>query len=39
MTSSISVTSGRWFGDNERLCPMEPRLKLERLQPQAGTLD
>ena len=28
--NSISVISGRWAGDNERLCAMEPRLRLRR---------
>ena len=26
LCNSISITSGRWAGDNERLCAMEPRL-------------
>ena len=34
--NSISVISGRWAGDNEKLCPMEPSLRLERSQPRAG---
>ena len=34
--NSISVISGRWAGDNERLCAMEPRLRLKRSSPQAG---
>ena len=33
---SISVISGRWTGDNEKLCAMEPRLRLERSPPRAG---
>ena len=32
--NSISVISGPWLGDNERLCAMEPRLQLERFLPQ-----
>ena len=34
--NSISVKSGRWEGDNERLCVMEPCLRLERFPPRAG---
>lgn len=34
--NSISVTPGRWVGDNERLCGMEPGWRLKRLSPQAG---
>ena len=34
--NSISVIPGRRFGDNERLCVMEPRLRSERFPPQAG---
>ena len=34
--NSISVISGRWLGDSERLCAMEPRLRLERFLSQAG---
>ena len=34
--NSISVISGRWTGDNEKLCAMEPRLRLERSPPRAG---
>ena len=34
---SISVISGRWLGDNERLCAKEPRLWSGRLLPQAGS--
>ena len=32
---SISVISGRWADDNERLCAMEPPLRLKRSSPQA----
>ena len=28
--NSISVISGRWVDDNERLCAMEPLLRLRR---------
>ena len=34
--NSITVTSGRRADDNERLCAMEPRLRLKRPLPQAG---
>ena len=34
--NSISVISGRWSDDNERLCAMESRLRLKRSSPQAG---
>ena len=33
---SISVISGRWDADNERLCAMEPSYWLERVPPLAG---
>ena len=33
---SISVISGRWDADNERLCAMEPSYWSERLPPLAG---
>ena len=29
---SISVISGRWVDDNERLCAMAPRLRLRRFR-------
>ena len=29
--NTISVISGLWKGDNERLCAEEPHLRLERL--------
>ena len=32
--NSISVISGQWAGDNERLCAMEPHLPLKRSSPQ-----
>ena len=35
--NSISVISGRWTDDDERLCAMEPRLQLKRSLPQAGS--
>ena len=34
--NSISVISGRWAGDNERLCAMEPRLRLNKSPSQTG---
>ena len=34
--NSISVISGQWADDTERLCAMEPRLRLKRSSPQAG---
>ena len=34
--NSISVISGRWTGDNEKQCAMEPRLRLEMSLPRAG---
>ena len=34
--NSISVISGRWSDDDERLCAMELRLQLKRSSPQAG---
>ena len=33
--NSISVISGWWVDDNERLCTMEPHLQLKRSLPQA----
>ena len=30
--NSISVISGRWAGDNERMCAMEPLLRLRRFR-------
>ena len=33
--NSISVISGQWIGDNERLCAMKPCLHLKRFSPQA----
>ena len=33
---SVSVVSGRWSDDNERLCAVEPRSQLKRSPPQAG---
>ena len=33
---SISVISGQWLDDNERLCAMEPDFQSERFPPQAG---
>ena len=34
--NSISLISGYWLDDNDRLCAMEPCLQLERFLPQAG---
>ena len=34
---SISVISGRWADDNERLCAMKPRLRLRRFRPERGS--
>ena len=34
--NSIAVISGPWMGDNNRLCVVEPRLRLKRSPSQAG---
>ena len=34
--STVLLSSGRWEGDNDRLCTMEPHLWLERFLPPAG---
>ena len=34
--NSVSMISGRWTDDNERLCAMEARLQLKRSPSQAG---
>ena len=34
--NSLLVISGLWVGDNERLCSIEPRLRLKRSPPQVG---
>ena len=34
--NSISVISGRRADENERLCAMEPRLRVKRSSPKAG---
>ena len=34
--NSISVISGQWAGDNQRMCAMEPRLQMKKSSPQAG---
>ena len=34
--NSISVISGRWADDNERLCAMEPPFTVEKISPRAG---
>ena len=36
LVNSISVISGRWLGNYERLCAMEPRLRLKKSLSQAG---
>ena len=36
LLNSIPVISGRRLGNNERLCAMEPRLRLKKFLPQAG---
>ena len=35
--NSISVISGRWANGNERLCAMEPRLRLRRVRLERGS--
>ena len=35
--NSISVISGRWADDNERLCAMEPRLRVRRFRLERGS--
>ena len=35
--NSILVTSGRWADDNERLCAIEPRVRLSRLRLERGS--
>ena len=35
--NSTSLTSGCWVGDNEKLCAMEPSLKLKRSPPSVGS--
>ena len=35
--NSVSVISGRWADDNERLCAMEPRLRLRRFHLKRGS--
>ena len=34
--NSISVISGQWADDNERLCAMEPSLPLRRIHLERG---
>ena len=34
--NTISVISGQWADDNERLCAVEPHLRLKRSSPQTG---
>ena len=35
--NSVSVISGQWADDNERLCAMEPRLRLGRFRLERGS--
>ena len=35
--NSISIISGQWADDNERLCAMEPRLRLRRFRLERGS--
>ena len=35
--NSISVISGKWADDNERLCATEPRLRLRRFRLKRGS--
>ena len=37
--NSISVISGGWVGDNERMCTTEPRLQMKRSLSQAELED
>ena len=34
--STVLVKSGKWADDNERLCALEPRLRLRKSSPHAG---
>ena len=36
LSNSITVISGKWAGDNERLCAMEPHLQFRRFQLKQG---
>ena len=36
LSNNISVISGRWTGNDEILCAMEPRLQLKKSLPQVG---
>ena len=36
LINSISVISGRWDGDNERMFAMEPCFRMKRLSSSAG---
>ena len=36
LSDSISVISGQWTGDDERLCAMESHLRLKRFLSQVG---
>ena len=33
LSNSILVISGRWMGENEKLCAMGPRSRLKRFAP------
>ena len=35
--NSMSVISGRWADDNERVCAMEPRKRLKRFRLEQGS--
>ena len=35
--NSIEVISGQWTDDNEKLCAMEPRLRLGIFHPERGS--
>ena len=37
LLNSISVISGRWADNNDRLCAMEPRLRLKRFRHKQGS--
>ena len=37
LVNCISVILGRWPDDNERLCAMEPRLRLRRFRLEQGS--
>ena len=37
LLNTLSVISGRWKVDNERLCATELRLRLRRFRPERGS--